>query len=197
MTPTCWWMIGQFFDTTIVESTNMEWLYLPMKFYFMESAILNCFRPCAWINPETMPVKGVTSQPFWVGPRVLSGALCDGLHDCWQCFPVYPQILLPLPFPPRMSYGTSCKYLFGTKYSFDCVSVTVHADCCSQGCMALTWPCQNFCLAPPTFYGTFWSSLIYWWRELNNTDIFFLQLLIIIFILWLDLSLFFTDFWGK
>ena len=102
MTPTCWWMIGQFFDTTIVESTNMEWLYLPMKFYFMESAILNCFRPCAWLNPETMPVKGVTSQPFWVSPRVLSGALHDFLNDCWQSFAVYPQILLPLPSPPPM-----------------------------------------------------------------------------------------------
>ena len=43
--------------------------------------------------------QSVKSQPFWVGPRVFSGTTHGLLHSCWQCFAVYPQIFLPLPFP--------------------------------------------------------------------------------------------------
>ena len=63
-----------------------------IEFYFMESAV-NCSRPLELTQRQCR--HGVTSQPFWVGPTVLSGPLHDFLHDCWQCFAIYP-----LRFPP-------------------------------------------------------------------------------------------------
>ena len=120
----------------------------------------------SWINPETMPVKCVTSQPFWVGPRVLLGALC--LFARLLAVLCTDLASTPLP-PPTVSSGTcTCfKHLLGTKYSCNCVYGTVSAGCCSQGCMAPSSPCQNFCLRSTNLL---WHvlKLIYRWRELDN-----------------------------
>ena len=83
-----------------------------IEFYFMESAV-NCFRPRELTQRQCR--HGVTSQPFWVGPTVLSGPLHDFLQDYWQCFAMYPQILLHSPSPhPCLTVYHCCKYLFGT-----------------------------------------------------------------------------------